>query len=131
MQNRLLSNEFNLQDYLNQLKAVKKMGSLGDLLKMIPGFSQMAKMPDLDLDEGEKQLKKAEAIISSMTKGERNNPRILGGSRRKRVAMGSGRSVQEVNQLIKQFAQTKKMMKQFKGLASGKMPKGFNLPFGR
>lgn len=131
MQNRLLSDEFNLQDYLDQLKAVKKMGSLGDLLKMVPGFSQLAKMPDVDLDEGEKQLKRAEAIISSMTKGERSHPRLLGGSRRKRVATGSGTSVQEVNQLLKQFAQTKKMMKQFKGMASGKKPRGFKMPFMR
>ncbi|HHE55909.1 MAG TPA: signal recognition particle protein, partial [Caldithrix abyssi] len=113
----------DLEDFLDQLQQIKKMGSLESLLKMIPGVGSQLKNAQVN----EKNLVRVEAIINSMTNEERRNPRILNGSRRKRIAMGSGTRVQDVNALMRQFEQMKKMMKQmnkksFRGL--GGMPFG-------
>ena len=104
--------QFTLDDYLAQLKQVKKLGSVGDLLKMIPGVG--AKLANVEIDEGKiaKEQAKTEAIILSMTKAERRHPDILNASRRRRIAAGSGTTVQQVNLLIKQYEQAKEMMKQ-------------------
>ena len=116
---------FTLDDYLDQFAQIKKMGSLESLLGMIPGMKPGA-MKDAQIDE--RAIARTEAIIKSMTPAERRNPDILNGSRKKRVAAGSGTTVEQVNRLLKQFDQTKKMMKQ---LASGKMGKrGMPFPMG-
>lgn len=115
---------WDLEDFLQQMQQVKKMGPLGDLVKKIPGFNKM--MPkDMDFDEDE--LKHTEAIISSMTRQERQHPKIINGSRRRRIADGSGTSVQEVNHLLKDFEKMKKMVQQMMK-ASGRMGKGSKGP---
>jgi signal recognition particle subunit SRP54 len=115
--------EFDLEDFKDQLQQIKKMGSLESLLKMIPGMGRHLQGVNVD----EQQFARVEAIINSMTFQERRNPKILNGSRRKRIAYGSGTRVQDINQLMNQFEQMKKMMKQFKG----KSLRGFGgLPFG-
>ena len=103
--------EFTLEDFLQQLQQIKNMGSLGELLKMIPGVG--SKLKNVELDEN--AMRRTEAIILSMTLDERNNPNIINGSRRLRIAKGSGTSVQEVNQLLNQYHQMLKMMKRMKG----------------
>ena len=108
LQEKLKKGDLNLQDFYDQLQQVKKMGPLGDLLKMIPGLG--GKVGDVD----EKDMKRTEAIIQSMTRQERENPEILNGSRRARIAKGSGTSVAEINSLIKQFEQARKMMREMK-----------------
>ncbi len=117
MEKRLTEGQFDLEDFLEQLKQVKKLGPLGDLLGMIPGMSKIAK--DVDPRETEKTLKRTEAIISSMTIAERRAPDLLNASRRRRIAAGSGVEVQDVNQLMKQFRDMQKMMKQM-GIMGGK-----------
>ena len=111
---------FNLEDFLEQLHQVSRMGPISQVLEMIPGFSSMARRMSPEEMDG-KNLKKVEAIVYSMTPRERRNPDILNGSRRRRIAMGSGTTPQDVNQLLNQFRQMQKMMKQ---IASGKMPRG-------
>lgn len=128
LQKRLKERSFTLEDYLEQLEGVKKMGNLGDMMKMIPGLS--GKIKDEDLDE--ERLMKAKVIIQSMTLKERRNPDIIKGSRRKRIAQGSGTSIQDVNQLLKQFELMKEMMNRMskggmKGLKGMKGLRG--LPF--
>ncbi|MBN2424339.1 MAG: signal recognition particle protein [Calditrichaceae bacterium] len=116
--------EFDLDDFLGQLQQIKKMGSLESLLKMIPGVGKQLSGAQVD----ERGLIKVEAIINSMTRNERSNPRILNGSRRKRIALGSGTSVQDVNRLMNQFDQMKKMMKRMTGKSGrgfARMPMGF------
>lgn len=108
---KLLKNEFTLEDFQDQLQQIKKMGSLESILGMIPGMG--AKIKDAKVDS--KAFSRTEAIINSMTFQERRNPNVLNGSRRKRIAGGSGTKVQDVNQLIKQYEQMKKMIKQMKG----------------
>jgi signal recognition particle subunit SRP54 len=107
LQEKLRKNKFDFNDFLKQLAQLRKMGNIKDLMAMIPGMGKALK--DVDLDEN--QFKKVEAIILSMTPAERENPELLGGSRRKRLAAGSGNSIQEVNQFIKQFDEMRKMMK--------------------
>jgi signal recognition particle subunit SRP54 len=109
LEKKLRRNEFTLEDFREQLRAVKKMGSVADLLGMIPGMKKVLKGADLSGAEGE--LRRVEAIINSMTKAERRNAQILNASRRKRIADGSGTSVADVNRLVKQFTQTKKVLK--------------------
>jgi len=110
---------FTLEDFLEQLQAVRKMGPLQDVLRMIPGVG--ARLPEgAEVDES--GLKRVEAIIRSMTPRERHRPQILDGSRRRRIARGSGTSVQEVNQLLRQFADMQKMMRQVKKMGRGKFP---------
>ncbi|TCD48361.1 signal recognition particle protein [Chlorobium sp. N1] len=107
MQKRLLKNEFDLNDFLDQLQQLKKMGSIQGLIEMVPGLNKMVPKQDLDnLD-----FRPIEAIINSMTKEEKSSPEIINGSRRQRIALGSGTRVQEVNMLLKQFGEMKKMMR--------------------
>lgn len=115
---RLLSGEFNLEDFLDQLRELKKMGPLHQLLEMVPGMGRMAR--DITPEMTDVQLKRTEAIMSSMTRAERRNPKLLNGSRKRRIARGSGTSVQEVNQLLVQFRQMQRMMKQMGDLRRGR-----------
>ena len=108
--------DLTLEDFLEQMQQVRKMGPLDQLLSMIPGLSSVKNMPGFEVDE--KQLKQIEAIIQSMTVEERRNPSIIDGSRRRRIARGSGTRVQDVNRLLKQFEQTRAMMRQIMGTAS-------------
>jgi signal recognition particle subunit SRP54 len=110
IERRLRDQTFTLSDFLEELKRVKKMGPLEDILKMVPGFSKAA-MKGFKVDEG--QLTEVEAIINSMTIEERQTPQLIDGSRRKRIARGSGTNVQSVNRLLRQFQDMKKMMKMF------------------
>jgi len=115
---KMLQGDFNLEDFLNQMQQIKRLGPIGQLLEMIPGMNKMAK--DVDLSGAEGDLKRIEAIIRSMTPQERRNPKILKASRKRRVAAGSGTTVQDVNALLKQFQEMKKMMKQLtKGRGRG------------
>ncbi|MBR3980257.1 MAG: signal recognition particle protein [Bacteroidales bacterium] len=111
LQKKISKNQFNFEDFLAQIQQIKKMGNLKDLASMIPGMGKALKNIDIDDDA----FKGVEAIIRSMTPEERANPIILNGSRRKRIAAGSGTTVQDVNKLIKQFDETKKMMKMITG----------------
>jgi signal recognition particle subunit SRP54 len=117
LQKKLETDRFTLEDFLQQMRQVRKMGPLSGLIGMIPGMGAMKQLKNADVDEG--QLDRVEAIILSMTPLERANPSIIKGSRRKRIANGSGTEVRQVNQLIKQFDQMRKMMRQ---MVSGKMP---------
>ena len=110
---RMQRNEFTLEDYRDQLAQIRKMGPLDQVLSMIPGFSQAGK--DVDTAEGEKEMRRSAAIIDSMTPKERRDPQIINGSRRKRIAKGSGTDVSDVNRLLKQFVQARKMMKSLGG----------------
>ena len=111
MQKKIAKNQFGFDDFLKQIQQIKKMGNMKDLMGMIPGMGKALKGVDIDDDA----FKGIEAMIKSMTLEERSNPKILNGSRRKRIANGSGTSIQEVNQLIKQFGQMGKMMKMMQG----------------
>jgi signal recognition particle subunit SRP54 len=117
LQKKIQKNQFDFNDFMNQIQQIKKMGNLKDLASMIPGVSKAIK--DIDIDEN--AFKSIEAIINSMTKEERIHPEILNGSRRQRIAKGSGTNIQEVNRLLKQFDQTRKMMKAVTGTKMGKM----------
>ena len=114
---RLLEGTFTLEDFLEQLQELKKLGPLSQLLELIPGFNQIAKQLPAEMTDA--QLKRVEAIIYSMTPEERRNPRIINASRKRRIARGSGTSVEEVNQLLREFRQMQKMMKQ---LRKGRFP---------
>lgn len=125
LEKKLRKNQFTLDDFRNQLVQIRKMGSLTDLLKMIPGMGANKQMKNLQVDE--KELVRIEAIINSMTREERRNHAILNGSRRKRIAKGSGTSVQDINRLLKNYTQVMKMMKKLnkggmRGLGRGMMP---------
>jgi len=109
LEEKFKKNKFDFDDFLKQIKVIKKMGSLSSLLGMIPGLSSQMRNAPVD----DKALVKVEAIISSMTMDERNNPKILNGNRRKRISRGSGTSVQDVNRLVKQFGEMQKMMSKF------------------
>ena len=115
LQKKLAKNQFNFDDFLSQIRQIKKMGNVKDLMAMIPGMGKAVK--DLDVDDD--AFKGIEAIIQSMTPEERSDPAVLNGSRRKRIAVGSGNDIQEVNRLVKQFEDTRKMMKAVAG-GSGK-----------
>jgi signal recognition particle subunit SRP54 len=117
LEQKMKSNNFTLEDFLQQLKQVRKMGPLSGLLGMLPGMGAMKQLKNADVDE--RELDRVEAIILSMTPEERANPGLIKGSRRKRLAHGSGTKIQQVNQLVKQFDQMRKMMRH---MASGKMP---------
>lgn len=118
LQQKLRKNKFDFNDFLSQLAQVKKMGNIKDLVGMIPGVGKALK--DIDVDE--KQFKKIEAVIHSMTPQERANPELLNGARRKRLAEGSGNSIQDVNQFIKQFDEMRKLMKKISTPGGMKMP---------
>ena len=126
---KIRSQTFTLDDYLDQFAQMKKMGSLEQIMGMIPGMNP-AQMKDAKIDE--KQMARTEAVIKSMTKQEREKPEILNANRKKRIAAGSGTSVEEVNKLLKQFEQVRKMMKQLSGMNPnklGKLGKRMKLPF--
>ncbi len=127
LERKLRKAEFSFEDFYDQMQQIKKMGSFKQILSMVPGLGQQ--MKDVEIDD--KELSKIEAIILSMTKEEKNNPSIMNPSRKKRIADGSGSSIHDVNRFIKQFDQSKKMMKQFSGMMKkGKAKKGlFKLPF--
>lgn len=130
LERKLRKAEFTFEDFLGQLDQLKKMGPLEDILGMMPGMNKMKGMKDLKVDD--KQLAHVEAIIRSMTQEEKAHPEILNASRRRRIATGSGTTIQDVNRLLKQFEDMKKMMKQFSGMGKkmkGKKGKGFKFPF--
>ena len=124
---KLRKNQFDLEDFLSQVQQIKKMGNIKDLMGMVPGMGKAVK--DMDMDDA--SFKPIEAIIQSMTKVERTSPEIINGSRRKRIAEGSGTSVQEVNNLLKQFNEMKKMMKVMNKMGGGKRAMQALNPFGR
>lgn len=127
LEEKIAKNQFDFNDFLGQIQQIKKMGNLKDLAAMIPGVGKAIK--DIDIDDD--AFKGIEAIIHSMTPDERKHPSLLNGQRRKRIAMGSGTTLQEVNRLITQFDQTRKMMKSIQGFKGGKMPKMPKMPMGR
>ena len=137
MEKAFRKNEFTLDDFLSQLNQVRKLGSFESILGMIPGMGGLKKkLGDVDIDMNGKEIKHIEAIIRAMTPEEKRNTKIINGSRRKRIAMGSGTKVQEVNKLLKQFDEMKKMMKKMSNMKQlnkkGKKGKGgFKLPFFR
>ena len=127
---KMAKNICTLDDFLKQMQQVRKLGPLQNILGMLPGMGQVKdQLKDIDLDS--KEVRRVEAIIKSMTSAEREDPSILNGSRRKRIAMGSGTQVQEVNRLIKQFEEARKMMKRMSNMRGkkGGMPKMPKLPF--
>ena len=130
MAKKMRANDFTLEDFLSQMQQIKKMGPLKDLLGMLPGIPGLGKL-DMDALNGvdpQKEMARTEAIIQSMTKEERANPSILNGPRKKRIAAGCGRSIADVNRLLKQFEEMKKMMKQMNNMTKGKKGK---MPFFR
>jgi signal recognition particle subunit SRP54 len=128
LEKKMRTATFTFDDFLEQLSQVKKMGPLDDILKMLPGANKIKGMNNLSIDD--KQIAHVEAIIQSMTQKEKEQPEIINASRRKRIARGSGRPIQEVNRLLKQFEEMKKMMKQMTGMQQkGKKKGGFKLPF--
>lgn len=129
MEKNIRKNEFTLENFLEQMQQIRKLGSFESILSMIPGMGKFAdKIKEANIDE--KELDRVEAIIRSMTPKERRHPDIINGSRRKRIAMGSGRQVQDVNKLLKNFEQARKMMKQMGGMAKFGKGLGFKMPFG-
>lgn len=130
MERKLRKDDFTLEDFLDQLQQVKKLGPLDKIMEMIPGMSQLKKDQDIQIDE--KEIARVEAIIRSMTRAERRDPAMINGSRRKRIAAGSGTRVQDVNKLLKQFGEARKMMKRFKDMqkqGKNKLGSLFKLPF--
>ena len=131
MQKKLKKMDFDFNDYLTSMEQMNKMGGIGSILNMLPGMG--SKMKDIEGMIDEKALDRTKSIILSMTPQERTNPSILNISRKNRIARGAGVDIAEVNRLVKQFEQSKKMMKQMPGLMGGKAGKrggGFKLPFG-
>lgn len=123
LEEKIKSNKFDFEDFKDQLKIIKRLGSISQILSLIPGLSQLQKNVQID----EKAFVKVEAIINSMTKEERRNPRILNASRKRRIARGSGTSIQEVNRLVKQFEEMQKMIKKMKNMDFNKAFRNFNL----
>ena len=119
---KLRKAEFDYNDFLTQMQQIKKMGGIGSILSMMPGVG--SQLSGIDMDEGERSLRRVESIILSMTKEERANPGLINPSRKQRIAKGAGVDVSEVNRLVKQFDQMKKMMKQMPGLMGGGKRKG-------
>lgn len=129
MEKKMRTEDFTLEEFLEQLRQVRKLGPLDQLLGMLPGMGNLKKLPGMEAND--KEMNRVEAIILSMTRKERRNPNIIDGSRRRRIAAGSGTQVQDVNRLLKQFVEVKKMMKQLQGMQkSGKKGK-LKLPFMR
>ncbi len=126
MQRKLLENEFTLEDFRDQIRQLKKLGPLESILSMMPKVGMLKELKDVKVDE--KEITHVVAIIDSMTPAERDNHMLINGSRRRRIAKGSGTSVQEVNQLLKQYAQARKMMKTFSGGFMGKKLGKLKLP---
>jgi signal recognition particle subunit SRP54 len=128
LEKKIRTQQFTFDDFLDQLQQMKKMGPLSSILEMIPGMNS-SKMKGMEVDD--KELVKVEAVIRSMTKKERQNPDIINGSRRKRIASGSGTSIQDVNRVMKNFEQSKKMMKQFAGMEKDMKKGKMKMPFFR
>jgi signal recognition particle subunit SRP54 len=126
MQRKLIDNEFTLADFRDQLRQLRKLGPLESIMAMMPGVGPLKNLKDVKVDE--KEITRVAAIIDSMTLKERSNHMIINGSRRRRIARGSGTTVQEVNQLLKQYAQMRKMMKSFSGGFMGKRLSKLKLP---
>jgi signal recognition particle subunit SRP54 len=126
LEQKMRTATFTLDDFLEQLGQVRKLGPLDEILKMLPGANKIKGLNNIQIDE--KQISRVEAIIRSMTKEEKMHPEIINGSRKKRIAKGSGTSVQEVNRLLKQFDEMKKMMKMMTNMPKGKK-RGFKFPF--
>ncbi|MBP1991367.1 signal recognition particle protein [Paenibacillus eucommiae] len=135
MERKMRNNEFTFEDFLEQMEQVKKLGPLDQILEMLPGANKIKGMKDMKVDD--KQMGKVEAIVKSMTTEEKRKPELLNANRRKRIALGSGNSIQEVNRFIKQFEDMRKMMKQFSGMMGNKggknnlkkLGKGMKFPF--
>jgi len=119
LEKKIRKNKFTLEDFLEQMGQIKKMGGIGKVLGMMPGVNTKA-MKNVDMEKSEKEFAQMEAIIRSMTREERENPSILNASRRKRIAAGSGQPVSKINQLVKRYEESRKMMKSLMG---GKNPK--------
>ena len=133
LEQKMKRNEFDFEMYLESMGQMKKMGGLSSVMGMMPGMGA-GKMPEIDTDEAEKNMARIEAIIHSMTPQERKNPNLLNPSRRNRIAKGAGVDVAEVNRLVKQFEQTRKLMKQMPGFGGKKGRRGMagmfkGLPF--
>ncbi|MBO6115237.1 MAG: signal recognition particle protein [Lachnospiraceae bacterium] len=128
MEQKLRKASFDFNDFLEQMEQMEKMGGMGDILKMLPGFSGNKQLQNIDIDDNAMNMPRA--IILSMTPKERSNPDIINPSRKKRIANGAGVDISDVNKLLKQFEQSKKMMKQMSGMMGGKKRGGFKLPFG-
>ncbi|QAT43161.1 signal recognition particle protein [Aminipila luticellarii] len=124
LEKKIKKNEFSLDDFLEQMGQIKKMGGIAKILDMIPGVNSTA-MKNVDLDESQKEFAQMEAIILSMTKAERKDPSLLNASRRKRIAAGSGQPVSKINTLIKRYDEARKMMKQFTNASGGKKKRMF------
>ena len=122
LQRKIMKNEFTLQDFLDQLQKIRRMGPLGKVMGMIPGMSKLQMQADINDHDIEKRIRKVEAIINSMTPAERSQPRLLKASRKRRIAAGSGVDVRDVNDLLKQFRQMSKLMNQ---ISKGRLP---NIP---
>ncbi len=120
LQRKMLRNEFTLEDFLDQMQQVKRLGPLGQILDMLPGMNRLSKQ--VDLSQADEEFTKIEAIIRSMTAKERRNPKVLNASRKRRIATGSGTQVQDVNALLKQFRQMQRVMQQ---VSKGRLP---NIP---
>lgn len=133
LEQKIKKADFDFNDYLEQFQQMKRMGGLEEIMKMMPGMGiGNGKLNDVDFNEGDHMMKMMESIIYSMTNQERRNPDILNPSRKKRIAKGAGVDITDVNRVVKQYEQSKKMMKQFSGMLGGKGGKkrGFKLPFG-
>ncbi len=124
LEQKMRKNEFDFEMYLESMGQMKKLGGLSSLMGMMPGMGLGGKMPDMDTDAMEKNMARTEAIIYSMTPKERRNPNLLNPSRKNRIAKGAGVDIAEVNRLVKQFEQTKKLMKQMPGMMGGRKGKG-------
>lgn len=120
LQRKMLKNQFTLEDFLKQLQRIKRMGSIGQILDMMPGMGRLRQQLDINNEQAQGQLKKVEAIIYSMTPAERRNPKLLNASRKRRVALGSGTSVEDINALLKQFREMQRLMKM---IGKGQMPR--------
>ncbi|MBR3834577.1 MAG: signal recognition particle protein [Lachnospiraceae bacterium] len=128
MEQKMRKASFDFNDFLEQMEQMEKMGGIGDMLSMLPGFSSNKQLKNVEIDDD--AMKMPKAIIQSMTMKERTNPDIINPSRKKRIADGAGVQIADVNRLLKQFEQSKKMMKQMSGMFGGKKRGGFKLPFG-
>ena len=133
LEQKIRKSEFDFNDYLDQINSMRNMGGISKIMEMLPGMGMgNVNMKDVDMSEGEAAMKQAETIINSMTKKERENPDLLNPSRKNRISRGSGVDIADVNRFIKQFNETKKVMKQFSGMMKGgKKKRGIKLPFGK
>ena len=132
MADKMKKAQFDFDDYLESMAQMRKMGGLSSIMSMMPGLGNLGgKMPDLDSEENEKKMARMEAMIYSMTPEERRNPDLLNPSRKHRIARGAGVDIAEVNRMVKQFNESRKMMKKLPGLMGGKGGKRgrFKLPF--